>query len=126
MEAVMLVDAGINIKGGLKVKALFAQSYLTLCDPMDYSPPGSSVHGILQTRILEWVALPFSRGSYWQILYHLRAQKVPGDNTVVKRKLWNYLSVKDRNETKKVKFKPSLYGSQSFIIHKIISLFSKQ
>ena len=38
------------------------QSYLTLCDPMDCSPPGSSVHGILQARILEWVAIPFSRG----------------------------------------------------------------
>ena len=35
----------------------------TLCDPMDCSPPGSSVHGILQARILEWVAIPFSRGS---------------------------------------------------------------
>ena len=33
----------------------------TLCDPMDYSLPGSSVHGILQTRILEWVAMPSSR-----------------------------------------------------------------
>ena len=40
-----------------------AQLYPTLCDPMDYSPPGSSVHGILQARILEWVAIPFSRGS---------------------------------------------------------------
>ena len=35
---------------------------LTLCDPVDYSPPGSSVHGILQARILEWVAISFSRG----------------------------------------------------------------
>ena len=34
-----------------------------LCDPMDYSPPGPSVHGILQTRILEWVAMASSRGS---------------------------------------------------------------
>ena len=34
------------------------QSCLTLCDPMDYSPSGSSVHGILQSRILEWVANP--------------------------------------------------------------------
>ena len=34
------------------------QSCLTLCDPMDCSPPGSSVHGILQARILEWVAMP--------------------------------------------------------------------
>ena len=40
-----------------------AQSCLTLCDPMDCSPPGSSVPGILQASILEWVAFPFSRGS---------------------------------------------------------------
>ena len=39
------------------------QSCPTLCDPMDYSPPGYSVHGISQTRILEWVAISFSRGS---------------------------------------------------------------
>ena len=39
------------------------QSCLTLCDPTDCSPPGSSVHGILQARILEWVAISFSRGS---------------------------------------------------------------
>ena len=42
---------------------LVAQSCLTLCDSMDCSLPGSSVHGILQARILEWVAIPFSRGS---------------------------------------------------------------
>ena len=35
----------------------------TLCNPMNYSPPGSSVHGILQIRILEWVVISFSRGS---------------------------------------------------------------
>ena len=39
------------------------QSWLTLCDPVDYNPPGSSVHGILQVRILEWVAIFSSRGS---------------------------------------------------------------
>ena len=38
-----------------------AQLGPTLCDPMDCSLPGSSVHGIIQTRILEWVAIPFSR-----------------------------------------------------------------
>ena len=41
------------------------QSCLTLCNPMDCSQPGSSVHGILQARILERVAIPFSRGSSW-------------------------------------------------------------
>ena len=39
------------------------QSCPTLCDPVDCIPPGSSVHGILQARILEWVAISFSRGS---------------------------------------------------------------
>ena len=43
--------------------AKLLQSYLTLCDPMDCSPPGSYVHGILQARILEWVAISSSRGS---------------------------------------------------------------
>ena len=43
---------------------LVAQLCLTLSDPMDDSQPGSSVHGILQASILEWVAMPFSRGSY--------------------------------------------------------------
>ena len=45
------------------VYVLVAQLCLTLCDPMDRNPPGSSVHGVLQARILEWVAIPFSRGS---------------------------------------------------------------
>ena len=45
------------------VLCLAAQSCPTVCNPMDYSPPGSSVHGILQARIPEWVAMPSSRGS---------------------------------------------------------------
>ena len=47
------------------VRAKSLQLCLTLCDPMDCIPPDSSVHGILQARILEWVAMPFSRGSSW-------------------------------------------------------------
>ena len=47
----------------MKVKVLVTQSCPTLCDPMGYSLPGSSVHGILKAIILEWVAIPFSRGS---------------------------------------------------------------
>ena len=46
-----------------KSESEVAQSYPTLCDPVDCSPPGSSVHGILQARILEWVSISFSRGS---------------------------------------------------------------
>ena len=41
-----------------------SQSCLTLCDPMDHSPQGSSVHEILQARILEWVAISSSRGPF--------------------------------------------------------------
>ena len=63
------------------VLSLF-QSCLTLCKPTDCSPPGPSVQGILQARILEWVAMPSSRGIFltwelnlgvlhcWWILYH--------------------------------------------------------
>ena len=46
-----------------KSESEVAQSCLTLCDPMDCSLPGSSVHGIFQARILEWVAMSFSRQS---------------------------------------------------------------
>ena len=75
---------------------LFAKSRLTLYDLIVYSPPGSSVCGILQTRILEWVAIPFSRGSfptqglnsgllhYRQILYHLSHQGSPHLHNVLK------------------------------------------
>ena len=49
----------------LCVKVSVAQSCLTLCDPMDWGLPGSSVHGILQKTILEWVAIPFSRVASW-------------------------------------------------------------
>ena len=49
--------------------SVVTRSYLTLCDPVDYNLPGSSVHGILQTRTLEWAAISFSRGSS-----HLRDQ----------------------------------------------------
>ena len=45
------------------MKVLVAQSCLTLCGPLDCSPPGSSAHGISQTRILEWIVISFSRGS---------------------------------------------------------------
>ena len=47
----------------LSWRAEAAQSCLALCDPMDCSPPGSSLHGIFQAWILEWVAISFSRGS---------------------------------------------------------------
>ena len=49
----------------VKRESEVAQSYLTLSDPMDCSPPGSSVHGIFQARVLEWGAIAFSeKGMY--------------------------------------------------------------
>ena len=71
------------------MKVLVAQLCLTLWDPMDYSLPGFSVHGILQARILEWVSIPSSKVSSqprdwtWsscicrQSIYHLRYQGHP-------------------------------------------------
>ena len=46
----------------VKCESEVAQSHLTLSDPMDCSPPGSSVHGIFQARVLEWGAIAFSEG----------------------------------------------------------------
>ena len=57
------LDIGVFVEWGAHAKSL--QSCLTLCNPIDCSPPGSSVHGILQARTLEWVAMPSSRGSSW-------------------------------------------------------------
>ena len=57
----MLGSAGFLMHACLCAKSL--QLCLTVCNPMDWSSPGSSVHGILQVRILEWVAMPSSRGS---------------------------------------------------------------
>ena len=58
-----LTHLSITVFFHVVVVVLVAQSCSTLCDPMDCSLPGSSVHEILQARILEWVAIPFSRGS---------------------------------------------------------------
>ena len=61
-----LLDFGVSrahFLTALGVCAKSLQSCLTLCDPVDCSPPGSSVRGILQARILERVAMPSSRGS---------------------------------------------------------------
>ena len=73
----------------MKVKVLVIKSCLTFCASMTCSLPGSSVHGILHARILEWVAISFSRGIFptqgsnpsvldcRQILYHLSHQGSP-------------------------------------------------
>ena len=86
----------------MKVKVLVAQLCLTLCNPMDCSPPGSSVHGISQARILEWVAVPFSRGIFptqgsnswllhWQVDFFLPLSSQGGPGTGYSLKLFAHL-----------------------------------
>ena len=77
----------LSLKGGEnKPACMYAktlQSCPTLCDPVDCNQPGSSIHGILQERILEWgVAMPFSRSSSWprnqtSCLLHWQADSLP-------------------------------------------------
>ena len=78
-------DCPLVLLNSKHINCPVAQSCPTLCGPMDCSPPGSSVHGIFQARILDWVAIPYFRGSSWprdrshvsctsrigrQVLYH--------------------------------------------------------
>ena len=68
----------------LTVKVLVTQSCPTLCNPRDYSPPGPSVHGILQARILQWAAISSSRGIFLTQgsnlgLLHWQADSLPSE-----------------------------------------------
>ena len=76
------------------------QSRLTLCNPVDCSPPGSSVRGILQARMLEWVAMPSSRGS-----------SSPGDQTHV----WYLLHWQVGSLPLVPPGKPSLHRTYSYL-----------
>ena len=66
------------------LSVLLTQSYLTLCNPMKWDPPGFSVHGIFQARIPDWVSIPFSRSlclaplSTWWCLW------IPSQNNIFK------------------------------------------
>ena len=75
-----------------------AQSYLTLCDPMDCSLPGSSIHGIFKARVLEWGAISFSRGIFPTRSPTLQADalpsELPGKLVVVERGLLSSCSVR--------------------------------
>ena len=74
---------GVDLKEAEDIKKRWqeyievTQSCPTFCDPMGYSPPGSSLHGILQARVLEWTAISFSRGSSWP-RDQTRVSRIPG------------------------------------------------
>ena len=53
----------INVDVFSQSRCVLSHFSLTLCNPMEYSPPGSSVHGIFQARMLEWIAISYSKGS---------------------------------------------------------------
>ena len=88
----------------VKSESEVAQSCPTLSDPMDCRPPGSSIHGILQARVLEWVAIAYSRGSSWpkdwthvscigrRVLYHCATWEAP-HNWICKAQI-NYCLLK--------------------------------
>ena len=121
------------------------QSCLMLCDPMDCSPPGSSLHGILRARILEQVAIPFSRGSSQsrdethiscvscigrQVLYHWHhpgsPHQVPSDSNFPTVALSNLLLCKSREFERTKEFCPVEEGKRlstlllgSFLLYKL-------
>ena len=62
---IMVPSTEVAVTLYVHMYVLVTQLCPTLCKLMDCSPSGSSVHGILQARILEWIAIPFSRGCFW-------------------------------------------------------------
>ena len=105
----------LSIFTSIKVKGEVAQSCLTLCDPMDYSLPGSSVHGVLQARVLEWVAISFSRRSS-QLRDWTQASHIVGRHFTI----WATRDVKFyiMEDTESCRgSSPDPYGYQAFFLH---------
>ena len=98
-------------------KKVPAQLCPTLCNPMDCSLPGSSLHGILQTRILERVSIPSSRGS-----------SQPRDQTPVSWHLLHWqassLPLSHQESLKEVDSKKTIQGSSSFMFFPTVSLIA--
>ena len=111
------------------MSVLVAQSCPTLCDPMDCSPPDSSVHGILQARILEWAAIPFSRRSSWSrdasrvscttgrffIIWATREVILPFNILLIIHRVWSKVSVLDFPAGSVVKSLPASVGDVGLI-----------
>ena len=90
------------------MKVLVTQLCLTLCDPMDCSLPSSSVHGILQAKILEWVAIPFSRGS-----------SLPRDQTRVSCTAGRFFTIRATRKVSKT-IRGQIRSQIAFILYKIM------
>ena len=72
-----ILFSGLPCFGGSESESEVAQSYPTPCDPMDCSLPGSSIHAIFQARVLEWVAISFSRIDAFELWCWRRILRVP-------------------------------------------------
>ena len=110
----------------VKVKVLVAQLCLTLFHPMDCSMPGSSVHGISQAEILEWVAIPFSRGSsqprdgIWVSWIVGRFFTIWATREAQSARKWKAIIFNDKNEVL-TKLQDSLFLSRGQVKHDFIS-----
>ena len=102
------------------------QSCPTLCDAMDCSLPVSSVHGILQARILEWVAIPFSRGSSWpKDRTQVSCIADRGFNLWATREVRNYMYVYFKSNSSKVHLHFTYKKTGGTEIQLFINLFPK-
>ena len=116
------VPANWNIQyfyWNLNLLSLFnisAQSCLTLCDPMDCSLPGSSLHGILQARILEWVAISFSKGSS-----HARDRTCVSCIPCIGRRILYHWQPSFKEESKKVGLKLNIQKMKIMVSSPITS-----
>ena len=97
-----------------EVKVLVTQLCPTPCDPMDYSPPGSSVHGIFQIRIPELVAIPFSRGS-----------SPPRDQTHISCIVGRFFTTEPSGKHFKCTLSGWILRHMSYISIKFLSFFKK-
>ena len=103
-----------------RVCSKLLQLFLTLCNPMDHSPPDSSVYGILQARILEWVTMPSSRGPSWPRYW----TQVSSVSCIGMWVLYHYFHLGDPSVSyKRVTKVTSIWFSESLSYMLILSFF---
>jgi len=105
------LEMGKRLLGQKRLVVWVAQLCLTRCDPMDCSPPGSSVHEIFQARILEWIAIPSSRGSSqtrdWTLPV-LQADSLPSEPLLLLLSRFSHVGLCATPQTAAHKAPPSL------------------
>ena len=118
--------------------AKLLQSCPTLCDPIDGSPPGSPIPGVLQARTLEWVAISFSNAWKWKVkvkllsrvrLYRPLDCSLPGSSIhgIFQARVleWVAIAFSDILLLKAISFCPNIQGESKYLIESIILFFFK-